>query len=136
MGLAVSFRPHPLNPGRSSSMKAMRIILILLLSLALPLPVFAKGSHGARSSSRTATALTPPRSPTTPEAMTASTRAATARHRRADTTRTRKLAITIETGSTKHQTSRVKSCSPERQGVRNERIRVRMYSPNSTGNCC
>jgi hypothetical protein len=32
-------------------MKSMRIILILLLSLVLSAPVFAKGSHGGRSSS-------------------------------------------------------------------------------------
>jgi hypothetical protein len=32
-------------------MKALRIILIVLLSLVLSVPVFAKGSHGGRSSS-------------------------------------------------------------------------------------
>ena len=31
-------------------MKSMRTILILLLSLVLSVPVFAKGSHGGRSS--------------------------------------------------------------------------------------
>jgi hypothetical protein len=32
-------------------MKALRITLVLLLSLILSVPVFAKGSHGGRSSS-------------------------------------------------------------------------------------
>jgi hypothetical protein len=31
-------------------MKLARIVLVLLLSLALSVPVFAKGSHGGRSS--------------------------------------------------------------------------------------
>src|SRR5579871_3031991 len=43
--------PTPLNPGRSSSMKVTRNLLVILLSLVLSVPVFAKGSRGGHTSS-------------------------------------------------------------------------------------
>jgi hypothetical protein len=48
---SIVYASPPLHSAWSTNMKALRISLILLLSCVLSMPVFAKGSHGGRSSS-------------------------------------------------------------------------------------
>lgn len=83
-------------------MKVRRITLVLLLSLILFLLVFAKGSHGGRSTLSHSQSSRASKTSQNTGSNDSRYEGGPVRIIRVDTTRTRKLTIMVATGSTGH----------------------------------